>query len=198
MSTTYSSSLLINTLNSVLLEVKKINADLQLEDLDQWLEHELEGYGDFAHFPDYRIVECKQLGIFEKPEQDLQHFEQIHDDCLNERDRCLLRYLHIQHPLLECLNTQDEIQRPWPMRILSSYAKDIIPGYSCVRAWQSYHEPLNERFVHGVLGHLLHLLLEAQNSQSKAIIQKIDTLCQAEPQLHKVWSKLYCEAASAV
>ncbi|GDY27348.1 hypothetical protein AHAT_32380 [Agarivorans sp. Toyoura001] len=198
MSTTLSSPQLIKTLDALLLEAQQHASSLEHEDLELWLEHELNGYGDFAHFPDYRIVECKQLGIFVKPQQELQHFEQIHDDCLNERDRCRLRYLHIQEPLLECLNKQDEIQRPWPLRILASYANDIIPGYSCVRAWQSYHEPLNDRFIHGVLGHLLHLLLEEPVANTPKILKQLGTLCQQDSALFEIWQKLYCETSSAV
>lgn len=194
MSTSHNAALLSDTMQQILLEAQQYSQKFHIEELEQWLEHELHGYGDFAHFPDYRIVECKQLGIFVKPDQQLQHFEEIHDDCLNERDRCVLRYLHIHQPLHECLSNDEEIQQAWPMRILASYANDIIPGYNCVRAWQSYHAPLNERFIQGVLGHLLHLLELNQQSEIHDLLNKISQLCQAEYHLHKIWHRLYSDS----
>ncbi|MGY5451237.1 AbiTii domain-containing protein [Agarivorans sp. MS3-6] len=186
----------ISLLQAILQTVREHAHSLSIEDIDQWLEHELEGYGDFAHFPDYRIVECKLFGIFKKPGQELQHFEQIHDDCLNERDRCQLRYLHLQLSLSDCLSTEEEIQRAWPTRLLASYAEDIIPGYQCVRAWQSFHAPLNERLISGVLGHLIHLLLLSDNPKGAVLIAEVAEQCKQHPQLDLLWAKLYKDATS--
>ncbi|WP_432455463.1 MULTISPECIES: AbiTii domain-containing protein [unclassified Agarivorans] len=191
---------LITLLEAVLQTALQQARTLNIDDLAQWSEHELNGYGDFAHFPDYRIVECKQFGIFEKAQQSLQHFEQIHDDCLNERDRCRLRYLHIQPALSQCLNNQEETQRAWPTLILANYAEGIIPGYRCVRAWQSYHKPLQERLINGVLGHLLHLIQLSDCPEQKPLLNEIKQLCEQENNLRDTWQKLYtdCHAPSTI
>ncbi|WP_026958229.1 MULTISPECIES: hypothetical protein [Aliagarivorans] len=129
----------------------------QLDDIASWLKHELGGYGDFADYPDYRLLDCQLFGIFLKDGSDQQHFEEIHSDCLSERDRGRLCHLYLRRPMAYYLEKPREIKRNWPTSILASYSRELIPGYRCIQAWQSHQAPIGKRLVDGALGHLWHL-----------------------------------------
>ena len=61
--------------------------------LKQWLQRELAGYADLDPLPWYRIVECRQRGLFQNIRSGKQQTCQINEQTLNQRDLAEIKFL---------------------------------------------------------------------------------------------------------
>lgn len=118
--------------------------------LKQWLQRELEGYHEMDALPWYRIVECRQRGLFLHTHSGHQQTCQIHDKALGQRDLNQLKFLLLRGSLdsyVECHTL--ELER-WPDEILAAYSQQLIPGHVCLHAWREPLVPVREQLIRGV------------------------------------------------
>lgn len=61
-----------------------------------WLQRELDGYGKYDELPWYRIMKCKQRGLFMPDNSAHQHTSQIDEKSLCQRDMENVRFMLIR------------------------------------------------------------------------------------------------------
>ncbi|MFM2480709.1 hypothetical protein [Celerinatantimonas sp. YJH-8] len=165
------------------LSASEIN---QNQGLKQWLTYEQNSYPDQVPLPRFRMVDCRQQGLFIDPENQHQHLEYIHDNTLPARHRCQLHYMAMRQPLCQYIEMSQVIRTPWPEEILCMYSHELIPGMHCLQAWQVIDNPPVSRMLAGMLHELWERL-----AQSPDLFEQLDPLiCQLGehyPAINPLW-----------
>lgn len=104
-----------------------------------WLAKELDGYMAEDELPWYRILECRQKGLFLHQATTKQQTCQINERCLGQRDMERIKYLLLRGPLSDYLNNHNKTLERWPQSLLHEYSRSLIPEHLCLYAWK---EPL--------------------------------------------------------
>lgn len=152
------------------------------EHLKTWLEHELDGYAEQDPLPWYRIAECRQRGLFTQDGEVHEHHEtcQIHDQSLSQHDLAKVKFLLLRAPVSVYLNTHNPVLERWPMLMLVEYQHHLIPGQTCLHAWQEPLVCVRDRLMHGI-----EQMLQEYNPDM------CDELCHGQHSLrciqHKHW-----------
>lgn len=64
---------------------------------------ELDGYENDAALPWYRIIECRQRGLFQHAINGCQQTCQINEQTLSQRDLAQIRFIFLRGPLIAYL-----------------------------------------------------------------------------------------------
>jgi len=118
--------------------------------LKQWLERELDGYQEMDSLPWYRIIECRQRGLFLHVASGRQRTCQIHEQSLSQRHLNLVRYLQVRGPLCDYLECHALVLERWPDELLHAYSQLLIPEHICLHAWKEPVGSVKERLIYGV------------------------------------------------
>ena len=118
--------------------------------LKQWLQRELDGYAEADPLPWYRIVECRQRGLFQNIRNGRQQTCQIHDQALSQRDLADVKFLFVRGPLDAYLDCHALVLERWPDALLQEYRLLLIPEHACKHAWKEPIVSVKEKLVLGV------------------------------------------------
>ena len=118
--------------------------------LKQWLQRELEGYEDEAALPWYRIIECRQRGLFEHAINGRQQTCQINEQTLSQRDLAQIRFIFLRGPLIAYLDCHALVLERWPEELLEEYRAILIPEHTCIHAWKEPIVSIRDKLVLGV------------------------------------------------
>ncbi len=105
-------------------------------EMRHWLEKELYGYQKGEHLPWYRVIPCRQRGLFLHPATNRQQTRPIRDSALNQRTLAEIKYLYAHQALDQYLSHHFPHVEPWPEEIRLEYQEELIPGYICLNAWK--------------------------------------------------------------
>ena len=128
--------------------------------LKQWLQRELEGYADMDALPWYRIIECRQRGLFIHSHSGRQRTFHIHDDTLGQRDLNQVKFLLLRGPVSAYLDCHVLVLERWPDELLDAYSRQLIPEHICLHAWREPIGSVKEKLLLGV-DHMLQEYLPA-------------------------------------
>ena len=111
--------------------------------LKQWLQRELAGYADLDPLPWYRIVECRQRGLFQNIRSGKQQTCQINEQTLNQRDLAEIKFLFLRGPLIAYLDCHALVLERWPEVLLQEYvptmSREMAACNLSLRAIQHRH-----------------------------------------------------------
>lgn len=120
------------------------------EGLRLWLRRELEGYDVLSSLPWYRVLECRQRGLFLDRHSGRQHTCHIHEGSLQQSDVGGVRFLLLRGPLTDYLHGHPlELER-WPTLLVDKYHAQLIPGMTCLYAWKEPLLPVRDTLIRGV------------------------------------------------
>lgn len=132
--------------------------------LKQWLQRELEGYAQMDALPWYRVLECRQRGLFIHSRSGRQRTCHIHDDSLGQRDLNEVKFLLLRGPVAAYLDCHPlELER-WPDELLEAYRRQLIPDHICLHAWREPVDSVKQRLLQGV-DHMLQEYLPAMANE---------------------------------
>ena len=115
--------------------------------LKQWLQRELEGYEDASALPWYRIIECRQRGLFQHAHSGRQQTCQINEQALSQRDLAQVRFLLLRGPLVAYLDCHALVLERWPNELLQEYRQILIPEHTCMHAWKEPVVSIKDKLV---------------------------------------------------
>lgn len=134
--------------------------------LKQWLQRELEGYEEMDALPWYRIIECRQRGLFIHAHSGRQRTCHIHDDSLGQRDLNQVKFLLLRDPVSAYLDCHGLVLERWPDELLDAYRRQLIPDHICLHAWREPLGSVKEQLLLGV-DHMLQEYLPAMAREMK-------------------------------
>ncbi|RXE49133.1 AbiTii domain-containing protein [Chromohalobacter israelensis] len=128
-------------LSTLLRKCKVLAARLGNEELKQWVDHELNGYGDRETMPEYRHMRVNSKGHFSGPFQSGLRNADIPMGCIPEKFRENLSNAYLMQPVaaLENLVENSEggtLQEPWSPDVVAYFGQDIYEGMNCMQAWK--------------------------------------------------------------
>lgn len=118
--------------------------------LKLWLQRELAGYADLDPLPWYRIVECRQRGLFQNIRSGKQQTCQINEQTLNQRDLAEIKFLFLRGPLIAYLDCHALVLERWPEVLLQEYQLTLIPDHTCKHAWKEPIVSVKDKLVLGI------------------------------------------------
>lgn len=116
-----------------------------------WLQRELEGYDKYDELPWYRIMKCRQRGLFMADNSSHQHTSQIDENSLCKQDIEKIRFMMVRGPLADyigCCHTPT-LER-WPDALLLEYSRSLIPHNTCLYAWKEPIESIKTSLMKGI------------------------------------------------
>lgn len=122
------------------------------DNLRTWLHNELIGYEPEAKLPWYRILECRQKGLFLHHATTRQETCQINERCLGQRDMERVRFLLLRGPLSDYLNNHHKTLERWPESLLHEYSQNLIPEHICLYAWKEPLVCVRDHLLMGIHG----------------------------------------------
>ena len=126
-------------LSDILRKFKILANILKNEQLEKWIEHELNGYDDISKLPDYRIIHINAKGIFRNSAYQLtSHIAPI---SLDEKYKFWAETAYIREPIIsiENLANNDDptVKAQWPPDLIAFLQdKELVQGYYLMDAWQ--------------------------------------------------------------
>lgn len=114
--------------DELLRQLEHLRHTAQDTSLLLWLQRELEGYDASDELPWYRIMECRQRGLFVQHGTAHQQTSQINEKCLCQRDMERVRFLLIRGPLSSYLDSHSPTH--WNVGripLLREYSQHLIP-----------------------------------------------------------------------
>ena len=166
MSTRANLNLQLNAYNRELLDCcLAIIGPKRAPHIRNWLDCEQQGYPEHMPLPDYRVVRCQLQGLFDSGPNRHPRLEMIYPDNLCPQHRCQLQYMTLRAPLHDYLEQSNVIRQLWPQALVNTYAHELIPGMTCLQAWQLIEQAPVSRMLAGTLQHLQKLLLDYQDDE---------------------------------
>ncbi|MFB0974532.1 MAG: hypothetical protein QMB71_00185 [Tolumonas sp.] len=136
--------------DELLRQLENLQHTVQDPSLLIWLQRELEGYDINDELPWYRIMECRQRGLFMHQGTAHQHTYQINEKCLCQRDMELVRFLLLRGPLSSYLDCHTPTLERWPDSLLREYSQHLIPEHVCLYAWKEPIASVREHLLTGI------------------------------------------------
>ncbi len=136
--------------DELLRQLEHLYHTVQDPSLLLWLQRELEGYDETDELPWYRILECRQRGLFMHPGTAHQHTCQINDKCLCQRDLERVRFLLIRGALHNYLDCHTATLERWPDALLREYSQSLIPEHICLYAWKEPIVSIKDHLITGI------------------------------------------------
>ncbi|WP_024871824.1 hypothetical protein [Tolumonas lignilytica] len=136
--------------DELLRQLEHLQHTAQDSSLLLWLQRELEGYEANDELPWYRIMECRQRGLFMDRNTAHQQTCQINEKCLCQRDMERVRFLLIRGPLSSYLDCHAPTLERWPDSLLREYSQHLIPDQVCLYAWKEPIVSVREHLLMGV------------------------------------------------
>ena len=134
----------------LLSRLRCLNQTIRDAGLKLWLQRELEGYDPLSSLPWYRVLECRQRGLFRDRRTGRQHTSHINEGAIAQRDLGAVRFLLLRSPLASYLHGHPlELER-WPAALLDQYHAQLIPEMTCLCAWKEPLLPVRETLIRGV------------------------------------------------
>lgn len=174
----------IRELLACCLDQSAIKADPALH---QWLQYEQQGYPEGTKLPEYRMVNCRQQGLFTDSDHRHQHLEYINDNSLQTKHRCQLRYMAMPLPLNQYIEVSQVTRTLWPEKLVEFYAQELIPDMTCLQAWQVLDNPPVSRMLAGIL-YELRQRLQQNPELFKLLNPLIDRIGDHHPAIKPLWN----------
>ena len=118
--------------------------------LKLWLQRELDGYEEGALLPWYRIIECRQRGLFQHLASGRQQTCQINELAIGQRDLADIKFLLLRGPLCAYIDCHALVLERWPDALLNEYSELLIPDHTCLHAWKEPLVSIRDKLVLGV------------------------------------------------
>jgi len=136
--------------DELLRQLEHLRHTAQDASLLLWLQRELDGYDAVDELPWYRIMECRQRGLFMAHDAAHQQTCQINEKCLCQRDMERVRFLLVRGPLESYLDCHNPTLERWPDTLLREYSHHLIPEHVCLYAWKEPIASVREHLLLGV------------------------------------------------
>lgn len=120
-----------------------------------WVQKELNGYDPDDELPWYRVMQCRQRGLFMHTGSSHQETCHINEKCLGQRDMERVRFILIRGPIHEYFLTKNPTLERWPDTLLREYSHFLIPEHICLYAWKEPLESVKEHLMTGI-SNMLH------------------------------------------
>ena len=114
------------------------------------LQRELDGYEEGAPLPWYRIIECRQRGLFQHLASGRQQTCQINELAIGQRDLADIKFLLLRGPLCAYIDCHALVLERWPDALLNEYSELLIPDHTCLHAWKEPLVSIRDKLVLGV------------------------------------------------
>lgn len=103
--------------------------------LEDWVEHELEGYPGDAQLPPYRVVNTNSTGMIQTF-QFIKKDQPIGTSVLKPEHRKRVEVAELRQPIAELRSFDEGGMRPWPSQLLAMYHDKVFVGASIMEAHQ--------------------------------------------------------------
>ncbi len=158
-------------LSDLLRKCKVLAHRLQHDELNQWVEYELNGYPSFDIIPDYRIVSGIAKGHFEAYGRMLQNMT-IPSGSLPKEYRHWANEARLVQPISAieetCSGSGDMLQIDWPGNLMAIVGQKIFKGYSMIGAWLEIPKSLVFAILDTVRNRILSFALEIEKENPDA------------------------------
>jgi len=155
------------SLATVLRKAKVLASILRNEELENWIENELNGYqGDVSNIPTYRRSEAANLGDFVSPigggYQNLPiPMSNIPEEAKEFASELLLTQgVRALESMIE--NEPCSLRIPWPAEACAMLYGKVFEGYSCFSAWKVVTKGRVVQVLDTVRNKLLDFVLQLQ------------------------------------
>lgn len=128
-------------LSTLLRKCKVLAFRLGNDELKQWIDNELNGYGNRASLPEYRYMRVNSKGHFSASFQSGLRHADIPMQCIPEEFRDSLSNAYFMQPVagLENLVQNSEkgsLKESWNPDLVALFGQDIYEGMNCMQAWK--------------------------------------------------------------
>lgn len=160
------------TVATLLRMCKLLAARISHEQLEQWVNWELNGYPSFDKLPDYRIASVESYGSFVGAGAQADRLQvpvSVLPDELQERYR--YAYLDSNISTYESLLEGDSsgtLQSPWPLNLAVHHASELMVGMQCVRAWKEIPKGAIVRLIDSVKTRILSYAIDLEREAPNA------------------------------
>jgi hypothetical protein len=159
-------------LSDLLRKCKVLATRLKNEELNKWVDAELNGYQSQDDLPPYRIIRCIAKGHFGGPFGAEMRNITIPASCLPEKKRAWAQSVHLIQPIssLEELVRSEggNLQCEWPGDLIASVGNKIYKGYSLYAAWLSIPNGAIVAILDTVRNRILNFALEIEKEAPDA------------------------------
>lgn len=152
---------------SVLLrKCKVLAARLGSAELGDWVDRELNGYGNEAPLPDYRIIHTFSYGNFSDGFRKADRMP-IPLPCLPAKFRDYASIMEAREPIKSYestlrANAGDDFGSNWSPDVIMAVGSDIYTGMQCLGAWRSLSRGKLDALVDAVRNRVLVFVLGIQ------------------------------------
>ncbi len=161
-----------SSLSDLLRKCKVLAARLQNDELNKWVDAELDGYPQKDDLPPYRIVDCNAKGHLGGPFGAEMRNITIPSFCLPEKSRDWAKCVELTQPIssLEDLvkGEDDNIHCDWPGDLIASVANKIFRGYNLYSAWLAIPKGAVIAILDTVRNRILSFALEIEKEAPDA------------------------------
>lgn len=159
-------------LSDLLRKCKVLAARLQNDELNDWIDAELNGYQSKDDLPPYRIVGCTAKGHLGGPFGAEMRNITIPTSCLPEKVRDWAECVYLVQPIssLEELakGEGDSLLCEWPGDLIASVANKIYRSYSLYAAWMNVPKGAVVAILDTVRNRVLNFALEIEKEAPDA------------------------------
>jgi hypothetical protein len=159
-------------LSAVLRRCKVLAARLGSDVLEDWIEHELNGYPDDGTVPDYRVADTEVVGYFTGAFGRAMENAPVPRVCIPEtiRERATtLRFYQSVAEIEELLKRDPEgLRSPLPSNWIVLLGARVYQGMNCLSAWRPVSPATLKNILNVVRNKVLDLALRIEKLHPEA------------------------------
>ncbi len=160
-------------LPDLLRKCKVLATRLGNQDFKNWVDAELNGYGEKENLPSYRSFRVESQGNFAGVWGSGLNHAPIPLSCLPERFREMLFTHHSREPISALADVVSKegsgpFRVPWPADLVAYVGQDIYENMNCLSAWQVVPRGAIVGILDTVRTRILNLVLEIESEAPDA------------------------------
>ncbi|MCJ7514376.1 MAG: TIGR02391 family protein [Dehalococcoidia bacterium] len=143
----------------ILRKCKIVATQVKNNELQIWVERELNGYGNKEDLPDYRIHKTESYGDFISIAYHVKN-RQIPSSCVPKEYREYVTTSYLMQPISHYASLLSEegdtAAEVWPGNLVAQIGSNMIQGYTLTRAWK----PLSKNAISSLIDIVRNRVLE--------------------------------------
>lgn len=155
------------SISVVLRKCKVLATRLGNEDLNKWVDSELNGYNQKEDLPSYRVLVVYSKGHFQGPFGSGLRYADIPTRCLPEKFQDSYSHSYCMRPISEYealipSSDGEPLREPWSPNFVAYIGGDVYQGMHCVSAWKVIPHSVIVGLVDVVRNKILSFVLEIE------------------------------------
>ncbi len=157
----------------LLRKCKILGAKLGKKEFNDWVDQELNGYGDRESLPDYRMFSVRSKGHFAGPFGSGIKNAEIPLSCIDKKFRKVVAQSHCGQPIsfyedLLARPSEGTYEEPWSADLAAFEGQKIYQDMSCLAAWKVIPRGSIVTLVDAVRNRILNFALEIESENPEA------------------------------